>query len=68
MSFDGIFYSSGSRGIEEIKGVGDRKLVKGFANYFQNIGGKHEKGSTIGNFQIGHIQVAYSFINWDNCI
>jgi hypothetical protein len=34
----------------------EEKLVEGFANYFQNIDGKHEKGATTGKLQISVIQ------------
>jgi hypothetical protein len=56
MSFDGILCAKESRGIEEIKDVQEENLVKGYANYIQNIGGKHEKIAITGKIQMNLIQ------------
>jgi hypothetical protein len=57
MAFGGSFFSKESRRIEEIRDVHEQKFVEGFANYVQNIGGKHEIRPERGNVPINHIQL-----------
>jgi hypothetical protein len=57
MAYGSVFCSKESRRIEEIKGVHEEKFVERFANYFHNIGGKHEIRPETGNFHINPIQL-----------
>jgi len=56
MDFGGSFCSKESGRIEEIKNGHEQKFVERFANYVQNIGGKHEIRPERGKFPINHIQ------------
>lgn len=73
MSSNGIVSSKQSRRIEEINGVYKENLVKEFADYFQNIGEKHEINPKSGNLFYDKLYaILYAFIlyelTWIRCI
>jgi hypothetical protein len=60
MAFGGALCSKEGRRIEEIKNVHEEKFVERFANYFYNIGGKHEIRPKRGNLHINNIQLVWN--------